>query len=159
MKVVCILSALVILLHLPAFAQPKNNSITMKNGFFGWQFYQNDEKLKLGEVVKVMESNPQAYTYIKSARTNYTWANIVGSIGGFMLGYTLGTSAGGGNANWTVGGIGGGLVAVAIPLTIRANKQAKEAIVTYNEGSKSTSRKAQFNFGVTDNGVGLALRF
>jgi len=75
-KSLFILSALLIFLYSGAFAQ-SNNSITMKNGFFGWQFYQNHQKLKLGEVVTLMEPNPQAHGYIKTARANNTWASVV----------------------------------------------------------------------------------
>ena len=160
MKTVIILSALFLVFHSQAFAQTKDNSITMKNGFFGWQFYQNDQKLKVTEVAKMMESNPQASTYIRSARTNNTWASIIGTIGGFMVGYPLGQAAGGGNANWTVAGIGGGLIVAAIPISIKANKQAKNALVAYNESQKSTSsRKAEFDFGFTGNGIGMTVHF
>jgi hypothetical protein len=160
MKTVIILSALLLVLHSQSIAQKTDNSITMKSGFFGWQFYQNDQKLKLPEVAMMMESNPQASTYIKSARTNNTWASIISTIGGFMVGYPIGQSAGGGNANWTMAGIGGGLIVAAIPISIKANKEAKNAIAAYNQGLKSTSlRKTEFDFGFTDNGIGLTVHF
>ncbi|MDB5207372.1 MAG: hypothetical protein JWR72_2447 [Flavisolibacter sp.] len=160
MKRIIILSALFLVFHSTSFAQKTDNSISMKSGFFGWQFYQNGQKLKVPEVAKMMESNPQAYTYIQSARTNNTWASIIGTIGGFMVGYPLGQAAGGGNANWTVAGIGGGLIIAAIPISIKANKQAKNAIAAYNEGLRSTSfRKAEFDFGFTGNGIGLTVHF
>jgi hypothetical protein len=160
MKTVILLSTLLLVIHSQSFAQAKDKSMTMKNGFFGWQFYQNDQKLKMPEVVKMMESNPQASTYIKSARTNNTWSSVIGTIGGFMVGYPLGQAAGGGTANWTLAGIGGGLIVAAIPFSIKANKQAKNAVAAYNEGLKSTSlRKTEFEFGFTDNGVGLTVHF
>ena len=77
-----------------------------------------------------------------------------------MLGYTLGQATAGVKANWTIGGIGGGLVAVSIPLGISANQKVKKAVEMYNDGLTTTSlRRTQVYFGASQNGVGLRLQF
>ena len=132
----------------------------MTGGFFGWQFRQNGEKLKLSQVSDLMASNEQAAAYLRSARSNSTLASVIGGIGGFLVGYQLGASAGGGNANWTVAGIGGGLIVGSIPLSIKAGNQARKAVEAYNEGARSTSlRRTEISFGLTDDGVGVSLHF
>jgi hypothetical protein len=143
-----------------SFGQPIGNTMTLKSDFFGLRFYQNDKKMNFSQAAKVMQENEQAYNYIRSARTNNTWSTIIGSIGGFMLGYTLGTSLGGGDPNWVVGGIGAGLIVAGIPLTIQAKKQAQNAVLTYNEGLKSSSfRKTELNLSVTSRSMGLRFHF
>ncbi|HVF82459.1 MAG TPA: hypothetical protein VM884_11010 [Flavisolibacter sp.] len=108
----------------------------------------------------MMELNPQASTLIKSVRTNNTWATISGSIGGFMVGYPLGVASGGGIANWTMAGIRGGLIVTTIRISVKANKQAKGALVAYNETQKSTPlRETEFKLHFTDNGIGVPMHF
>lgn len=77
-----------------------------------------------------------------------------------MLGYTLGTSAGGGNANWTVGGIGAGMVVVSLPISISATSKVKKAISLYNEGPKTGAmHKREWQLTFTGNTLGLVHPF
>ena len=145
------------------FAQktlPGNTELSMKNGFFGWQFFRNGEKLKLSEVTDLLSANEQATAYLKSAKSNYTWSQIIGSVGGFLVGYPLGVSAGGGEPKWVMAGVGAGLIVASIPLSVAANKHAKNAVLSYNEGARSTSlRKPTFHLGLSGAGVGLRMHF
>ncbi len=77
-----------------------------------------------------------------------------------MLGYTLGTSAGGGDANWTVGGIGAGLIVVALPISIGATGKVRKAIALYNEGPKTGFiQKPEWRLTFAGNQLGLVYRF
>lgn len=163
MKKLFLLTLLLSCVFSHSFAQRTQNAnkeLMVKNGFFGWQFYSGRERINLSEVTDLMKPNEEATAYLRSAKTNYTWAQIVGSVGGFMIGYPLGASAGGGTPNWTMAGIGAGLAVVSIPLSIKAGKQVKNAIVAYNESTRSTSyRKPSFHAGITGNGIGLKMAF
>ena len=59
---------------------------------------------------------------------------ILSYAGGFMIGWPIGTAIGGGKPAWALAGIGGGLVAVAIPLSISSNKKMETAVRQYNAG-------------------------
>ncbi len=67
------------------------------------------------QLVKTMEPNEQAYKEIKAAQSTYTLAIIVGGVGGFMVGWPLGTALSGGEPNWIFAGIGAGLIVISIP--------------------------------------------
>lgn len=139
------------------FAQTTDNQITLKSGFSGIRFYQNERKMNFSQAAEVMKSNEKAYSQIKSAASNNTLASIIGAIGGGLVGYPVGTSLGGGNPNWTLAAIGGGLIVASIPLSIKAKKQSQEAVATFNDGLKKTTyRKTDLHLRMNGNGLGLA---
>ena len=159
-KISLILTLLTICLSF-TFGQTSSDSITMKKVFGGYQFYHADKRLNMSKLVKIMQPNEQAYKEIKAAQSTYTIAAIIGGAGGFMVGWPIGTALGGGEANWTMAGIGAGLIVVSIPISQKFNKQAKRSVDTFNGGLKTSSfwDKNELRFSMTENGVGLTLRF
>lgn len=143
------------------FGQTSPDSIAMKKVFGGYQFYQGAQRLSMNQLVRTMESNQQAYNQIKSAQSNYTLATIIGGVGGFMVGWPIGTALGGGEPNWTLAGIGAGLIVVSIPITQGFNKKATQAVNTFNGGLQTSSfwDKRELSFTVNGNGLGLKLKF
>lgn len=143
-----------------SFAQSSEAPLTMSSGFFGWQFKYGGQKRSLAEVTNMMAPNEQASAYLRSARSNNTLATLVSTIGGFMVGYPIGTSLGGGDPNWLLAGVGAGLIVVSVPLSLKATSQAKNAVATFNEGATATSlRGPELRAGFTGNGIGLRLQF
>ena len=143
------------------FGQAATDSISMKKVFGGYQFYQGEKKLNMNRLVKAMKPNEQAYKEIKSAQSTYTLASIVGFAGGFMVGWPLGTAIGGGEPNWTMAGIGAGLIVVSIPLTQSFNKKARQAVESFNGGLPASAfwDKNELRFTMSENGLGLTFRF
>ena len=144
-----------------AFAQTEIDSISMKKAFDDYQFYQGEKRLNVKQLVNTMKPNEQAYSQMKTAQSSYTIASIVGFAGGFMVGWPVGTAIGGRYPNWAMAGIGAGLIVVTIPISQKFNKQAKQAVDTYNLGLQETSfwDKRELRFSMTGNGLGLTLRF
>ncbi len=143
------------------YGQISTNSISMEKVFGGYQFYQDGKRLNMNQLVNTMKPNEQAYQQIKSAQSTYTLATIIGGAGGFMVGWPIGTALGGGEPNWTMAGIGAGLIVASIPITQSFNKKAKQAVDTYN-GVLPTSSfwdRSELKLAMTGNGVGLTLNF
>ena len=160
-RIVVILTLLTVSLSF-AFGQTETDSISVKKVFGGYQFYQGENRLNVKQLVNTMKPNEDAYTQIKSAQSSYTMASIVSFAGGFMIGWQLGAAVGGGDPNWAMAGIGAGLIVVTIPISQKFNKQAKQAVETYNQGLQQTSSfwdKSELRFSMTGNGLGLTLRF
>ncbi|HOB83872.1 MAG TPA: hypothetical protein PKX27_03385 [Bacteroidales bacterium] len=160
MKKIQIIMALLTVCLAVSFGQT-SESITMKKVFGGYQFYQGDKRLNMNQLVNAIKPNEQAYKEIRSAKTTYAITSVFAGAGGFMVGYPIGTAIGGGDPNWTMAGIGAGLIVVSIPLSVKFNKQARQAVNTYNNGSVTGSfwNKSEFKFCFTANGMGLKLRF
>jgi hypothetical protein len=161
MKKIAIILTLLTMSLTFTFGQTVNDSISAKKVFGGYQFSQGGKRLKVNQLVNAMKPNEQAYNKIKSAKSTYTLATIIGGAGGFMVGYTIGTAIGGGDPNWVMAEIGAGLIVVSIPITLSYNKKAKEAVDTFNDGFKTSSywNKSELKMTLTGNGIGFTLRF
>jgi outer membrane lipoprotein SlyB len=124
------------------------------------QFRNGNGKMNLSQVAKVMQTNPEAYQLISSAKSNNTLATILGVIGGGLVGYPLGTSLGGGTPNWTIAYVGGGLIVGSIPFAISANNKAKKAVEVYNAGPRQVYRPStSFHLSMAATGLRMQLKF
>jgi len=136
--------------------------IEMEKVFGGYKYTQNGKQMTMGDLVDAMESYQQAYELVKKAQSNNTLASIIGFAGGGLIGWPIGAAIGGGDANWTLAGIGAGLVAIGIPISSSANKKAKQAVELYNSSLNSTSFykfKPEFKIMANGNGIGFSMNF
>ena len=135
-------------------------SIEMRKGFWGTTYWKDNSKISNIEFKETLKQNPAAFAEFKKAQTNKTFSTLFSSVGGFLIGWPIGTAAGGGDANWAMAGVGAGLVLVAIPFEMAFNKRAKNAVNTYNNGlGKSSWRKPQVSLGFTQHGMGMKMSF
>lgn len=142
-----------------AYGQTASDSISMKKVFGGYQFYQGEQRLNMNQLVNTMKPNEQAYELIKSAQSTNTMAMILSYAGGFMVGWPVGTAIGGGEPNWSLAGIGAGLIVLSIPISQSSNKTARQAVETFNSGLETSSfwDKNKLKLSLTANGIGLTL--
>jgi len=136
--------------------------ISIEKTFGGLKFTQNGKNLTMNELVSTMKSNPNSYKLIKSAKSNYILDQVISGIGGGLIGYPIGTAIGGGKPNWTLAGIGAGLVVISIPISSNVKKKAKKAVEIYNSSLKSTTSinfNPSFKIGANGNGIGLSMNF
>ena len=85
---------------------------------------------------------------------------VLGSAGGFLVGWPAGTSLAGGDPNWTLAAIGAGLIVISIPFTLAYTKHAKNSVRIYNSGlSRSSFQSRDFSIGLTSDGIGLKVTF
>ncbi|MEE4198774.1 MAG: hypothetical protein V2I54_14135 [Bacteroidales bacterium] len=144
-----------------AFGQTATDPITMKKVFGGYQYYQGEKLLTMNQLIKTVKPNEKAYKQIKSAQSTYTAGMIFSYAGGFMIGWPLGTALAGGEPNWTIAGIGAGLLVLTIPITKSYHKKTTKAVDIYNSGlTKSSFRENKtLRLSMTGYGIGLTLHF
>jgi hypothetical protein len=144
-----------------SFGQTPTDTISIQKVFGGYQYYQGYNRLGFSQMINLMQSNEQASNEIRAAQKNSSIASITGYVGGFMLGWPLGTAIGGGRPNWAMAGVGAGILAVGITLNQKSNKQTTNAIRIYNESitSESFLNNVQIDYLFTLNGVGFRMRF
>ena len=161
MKKICVTILLAITCLTTSYAQDSRDPITMRKIFGGYQFYQGGTRLNMTQLTRVVEQNAEAYKLAKSARSNVIYSSIIGGVGGFMLGWNLGTAIGGGNPNRWVAGAGAGLIVVSIPINNTAMRQAKSAAELYNDTSGYGSRwdKGELLLSMGSQGTGIVWRF
>ena len=129
--------------------------------FGGYRYTQDGRILKMGDLVDLMEPDTEAYDLMRSARSNYTIANVLALPGGALVGWPLGSALAGGDPNWTLAAIGGGLIVATIPFSSAANKKSRAAVDLYNEAYAlaPSAHRPQYALSATRNGYGLVVRF
>lgn len=144
-------------------AQQGADTIAIEKKFGGYRFSKDGKSLTLNQLSNALESNPEAYQEIQAAKSSYTAAIVISYAGGFLVGWPIGTALGGGEPNWTLAGIGAGLIAVSIPISQGFNKRAKQAVDTFNGGQLPTDsmekKPGKLNVSLNGNGAGLIFRF
>ena len=136
--------------------------VESRNLFGGYKYTQNGKKMNMKDLALTIKSDPKSFEMFKKAKSNKTVAFIVGIAGGFLAGWPLGTALSGGKPSHTLAGIGGGLIAVAIPLSSEGNKKVNRAVKLYNESLGITSRreiKPEFKIMLNAKGFGIAMNF
>ena len=161
MKKIILLVATIAITLSTGFAQTNTDSISAQKVFGGYQFIQNDRPLSVRQLMTTLEVNEEAYRIVKSAKGSYDFAMVLSCAGGFCIGYPLGTALGGREPNWTMAGIGAGLVLISIPISNKFNKKALEAVNLYNQKFRETSfwDDKELRLAFTSYGVGLRFRF
>jgi hypothetical protein len=123
-------------------------------------FKMNDVTLNNRNLVKLMKSNPEAYRSMVKAKNNDDMANAMISTSMIAFGVFIGSSFAGGENTWIWMGFGAGLALLSFPFSIAHKNHAINAAKIYNNGLKSTGqRRYDLQFGMTQNGIGLQLRF
>lgn len=137
------------------------DSITCIEEFGKYQFYQGGGRLSMSKLITAMKPNEKAYKEMKEAQSTYIISHIIGFAGGFMIGWPIGIAMHGGDPNWTLAGVGAGLIVVQIAINQQYSKQAKSAVDTFNGGLKTSSfwYKTELRFVMRGNGLGLKLLF
>lgn len=139
-----------------------SQTIESEKVFGGYTYTKDGKNLTMKDLRMQLDTHAESAALFRKARTNNTIASILGTAGGALVGYPVGTAIGGGDANWTLAGIGAGIIAVAIPVSSAANKRAKEAVDTYNiRVNTKEDLVSQTRFHVISNsrGAGLAVQF
>lgn len=112
------------------------------------------------QALSMMESYPEAYTYMKKANGNRGAAGVFGTLGGGLIGWPVGTAIGGGDPNWGLAAVGAGLIMVALPFNGAFKKNATMAINLYNEADyRALNSDVRLNIGLLERGFGLKISF
>jgi hypothetical protein len=107
-----------------------------------------------------MRAQPEAYAEMTQARARYTEYTIVSGAGGFLIGFGASDAVFKDQPNWSLMGIGAGLVAVSIPFWQGYVRHTSTAVQHFNEGLRApTSHVPHWRLGMSHQGVGLALTF
>ena len=141
-------------------AQSTSDSVYVEKSLLGYRFYQMDTRLNLNQLPYVMEDNAEARNLMLRSKKGHTWATVLSGTGGFLVAWQLVNAAiSGGEANWIIAGVGGGLLVASIPIFSTSYGRALDAIELHNQTIGNTSRRIELDIGLTRNGVGLVVGF
>ena len=149
------LTLLYLIISFSLFAQSPQEQIEIQEKPL--RFYQNGIELNNGELLEIMELNPEAYQLMRTAKARYITSTILGFTGGFLIGLQLPDIIRGDQPEWAFLGTGAGLIAVGIPLSISSKKRSKRAAELHNDSLNQPTNS--WNFKLTPTGLGLQLHF
>jgi hypothetical protein len=121
------------------------------------KFYEDNRLLKPKDVLSRMQVDEEAYKTFKKAKANYDAGQAMGFVGGFLIGWPVGTAFGGGDPEWGLAGAGAALVIGSLPLMASFKKHSKNALSIYNAKAHEIPVKIDFHASVTS--AGIAIRF
>ena len=141
------------------FGQSQADTIQTKKGI-STVFIQNGKKLSAKKLLEITKTNSEAYKEMKIAKSNYDVGNVLAFMGGALIGWNLGEALRGAKPDWSLSGVGAGLIVIGIPFSSSYLKHTKKAVRIYNNGTpKIGLRKINFNLGIANNGFKLRMRF
>ena len=136
------------------------NSVNKRQEVINERYYRGNQWLDrhiLKDMQEIMKENTEAFALIQSAKTNQTWAMVLGTAGGALVGFPIGTAIGGGDPEWALAGAGAALIVASIPIVKGFNRKTKKAVELYNDAISSTSYKFRPSFNLEFRGTNLGI--
>jgi len=126
-----------------------------------YSFFINDTPLTKRKMLVLMKPVPEAFQEMRRSKSNSSMSNIMGFLGGFLIGFPLGTAARGGEPVWEMAGLGVIFIGFSIPLNRTAKKNAFRAVKYYNREicGKADPSASFVKFGMTRHGAGFIVYF
>lgn len=147
----------VIITAITLFNSSKINAqeITIFPGFWGYEYYQDDERIDRKQLISLLETNQESYDAWKESNNlrALAWVSLAAETG---LGiWTLQKLQ---NDEKSLGPAFGTLVSAAAALVFisNSNKKKREAILKYNENLES---KSVFTIDPSKKGLGIVISF
>ncbi|PPK87356.1 hypothetical protein CLV84_0296 [Neolewinella xylanilytica] len=129
--------------------------------FGGYEYTQNGQMLRMGDLVDRMEPETEAYDLMRSARTNLTIAKVLALPAGALIGWSLSAGIADGDTNWKLAAVGGGLIVAMIPFSSAGNRKSRAAVDLHNErlGFRLPDDRPVFALAATKDGLGRTVGF
>jgi hypothetical protein len=147
-----------------AFDLPKRmhdgEPVRIDKGFFSTKFRQGDDSRLLNphSIQEVVGRTPEAKSDVTASRV-YGYSGLAtGAVGGFLFGYSLGATLGGGELNEPMFYSGLGLMAVSIVLSKLSEGKLIKAVEKYN-ASLPAKVGLDWNLSPERSNLALQLKF
>ena len=156
MKILFILISF-LAITITGYCQTKSDTISIiKKG----RFVKNEEFLNTNQLLILMRGNDEALELMKKAKSNSAFAAVLSFAGGVLIGLPIGSAIGGGEPNWGMVAVGGGLIILSIPLINSYRNKSTQAVEIFNKGILEANHgKPELYLQTGAHGIGLTLRF
>ena len=141
--------------------QDKQSSILIAEDFGGYKFIKDGKILTYRQLYEIMKDDSELEPIMNKAWSYKTFSNVTGFVGGFMIGWTIGTMISGHKPDYVIGGIGCGLLFLTIPTSSHGSKKARNAVDIYNKKYPTSfmNSKTEIKFAFNPNGFSLRFLF
>ncbi|RQO31025.1 hypothetical protein DBR32_09975 [Taibaiella sp. KBW10] len=111
------------------------------------------------DLLYITKNDPIAYHAVVKSGTNQDASMIFSIIGGALIGSQIGGAIAGQPMNIYLLCAGSAAITISIPCDLAYKRHLRSAVHHYNEGLSSANRKLQVELGLSENGLGLRLKF
>jgi len=133
--------------------QSASSELSYNNGV-----WRNNVNIDPDQVREIMSGNSEALQKYNSGRSLFIVGQVIAYPSAFLLGWDLGARMGGGGGNGALLGVGLAGTAIGLIMAFSGESQMKTSVELYNSTAK-TATSRQINFGLTQMGVGLCMKF
>ena len=156
-KIVLTFIALLVVGLASVFAQNPSDTIAVEKNKF---YYHGLQIESIRQMKSIVANDVDALKEVKKANTVVVVADVLSYIGGFAIGYEVGSLFFHGFNPYVFAG-GVAVAGLGIGLSFVANNHLKNGVAIYNENLGKTSHgdTVQLDFGLVPGGVGLTLSF
>ena len=151
-----------LLICISVFSQSSNDSIQIIKINTNYRYEQLGHVLNLRQMTQIMKTDKEATKYLKTAKLSNGISVLLECTGGFLIGYQIGTYIAGRGANLSMLAVGISFLVVDIPINIATKRNLFKAINLYNTHKTATGLNGNdydFHLGITQNGIGITLKF
>ncbi|MDR2085557.1 MAG: hypothetical protein LBP72_00075 [Dysgonamonadaceae bacterium] len=150
------LSFLLWIAPLAVIAQEQAEDLTFKSGTWNYNYYVGDQQVSYDAFKKkLMENNERLAIMFNSGKNLSLTGIVMGSAGGFCLGYDIGTRFAGGKGNTLLLAGGGVAMGIGILMCYVGEGKMKKALTLYKNRDNNTS----LTIGTNYSGFGISLNF
>jgi hypothetical protein len=146
----------------PVFANDSITITTAKGGDI--RGYKNGYLLTIPDYKDLFRNNPEALHEIKVANFDYKFGLYLDYIGGFVVGFCLGSAINGDHLDaswgWTLG-TGAAMAGLGMIIYSSGKSHHRKAVDIYNSAHRkqNLNETGELKIGFTNSGLGLAYRF
>lgn len=141
-------------------AQQQNQSYGLLN-YQNGDFFQNGQRIKMAEVIRITAINEEAQDLAKKARKNRNLSLMTAYPGYFMIGWGLGGLLSGAPVEWGWVGAGTGLAVGSFFFDAAFDRNARLTTELFNTSIRSSAQKNKLELalGIQRNGLGVSINF
>lgn len=101
----------------------------------GVRYEQGGKAIHRVDMVQQLRTQPSSSREMSNHQNWLTGTMIVAGVGGAFVGWPIGQAIGGDpEPLWVLAAVGGGVIALSIPMGVVADKKLKKGVLAYNEG-------------------------
>jgi len=159
-----LLYILIILLwpQIQTFGQETPDTIHFKSNGLNYRCTLNGNDLTLSQLTTVIKTNPTSLHYLNAAKLSNAISSVFIYTGSFLVGYGIGYSISRHYAYLNFIYLGFGIMLFDLPIHYAIKENIHKSINIYNGSIKnksSVSNGIKLNVGITQNGIGLVMKF
>lgn len=129
---------------------------------YSGQYEGSGDYISYDEIKFLLAQETESKLYLDRHKSGRTGSQVLGFIGGALIGWPLGGLIAGNDMNWPLFGAGAGIAGISFAIEAGSKKNLQRAVDAYNAGngfSLEESPKLVPIVAAHDGGLGIILKF